>query len=511
VNPLRLFGSAWTSFVEAAGFLRKELAEIVRQPRLLVVLILGPFLVLLLFGLGYKDERVRLRTLFVGPPGSVYEQAVDRYAEQLADYVEPRGFTSDLAAADRELEAGNVDVVVTFPTDPVGRVLAGERAVIVVLHDELNPIQRAAVEIASRLAVQELNAAILTNVVSSAQAESGGLQSVVDTAAGHLDEVEAALARADAAGVATSSDQLGQDLDQLDALASASVAILSDLDPSQREQRSADLATMRENIAAVRQNAAAADDDLSAAATQAKSGELRRAFTALQDHAATFETLKPEVLVQPFAPDTESVLPERVNDTDFFTPSSIALLVQHLAVTFASLSLVRDRSLGLYEVLRIGPLGAGEILAGKYVAYVLLGSVVGAALTATAVFGLGVPFQGSIPWAAGAVLLVLTASLGLGIVISQLSRSESQAVQFAMLTLLAGMFFGGFTLDLDALEYPVKAISWLIPVTYGIRMLQDVMLRGVDPSTTDLVGSGALVVGFGVLAVLLFRRQLRLA
>jgi ABC-2 type transport system permease protein len=382
--------------------------------------------------------------------------------------------------------------------------------VIVVLHDELNPIQRAAVEIASRLAVQELNAAILTNVVSTAQAESGGLDTVVDVAAGHVDEMEAALARADQAAVATSSGQLAQDLDQLDALAAASVGILSDLDPSQRERRSADLATVRESIAAVRANADTADDDLSAAAAQAKSGELRRAFTTLRERVATFETLKPEVLVRPFAPDTESVLPERVNDTDFFTPSSIALLVQHLAVTFASLSLVRDRSLGLYEVLRIGPLGAVEILAGKYVAYVLLGSVVGATLTATAVFGLDVPFEGSVAWAAAVVLLVLGGALGLGIVISQLSRTESQAVQFAMLTLLAGMFFGGFTLDLDALEYPVKAIAWLIPVTYGIRMLQDVMLRGVDPSTIDLAGSGALVVGFGVLAVLLFRRQLRL-
>jgi ABC-2 type transport system permease protein len=188
----------------------------------------------------------------------------------------------------------------------------------------------------------------------------------------------------------------------------------------------------------------------------------------------------------------------------------VALLLQHLAVTFAALSLVRDRSLGLYEMFRVGPISAVEILVGKYVAYLFLGAAVGAGLIATAVYGLDVPFAGSVAWAAITVLLVLAAGLGLGIVISQISRSESQAVQFGMLTLLAGLFFGGFTLDLDALSYPVKALSWALPVTYGIRMLQDVMLRGVDPSRAETTGCAALALAYGTLGVVLFRRRLAL-
>jgi len=490
------------------AFVRKELVELVRQPRLLVVLVVGPFLLLLAFGAGYDSGSQRLRTLFVGPPGSVYEHAIGRYTQELSDYVEPVGFTSDIFAAGQRLEHGDVDLIVNFPADPVDSVLTGEQAVIVVLHDKLNPIERAAVEIASRLAVQELNAAVLTNVVSTAQSESGGLTTVFANTSGDADELQAALGQADPAAIEAARIRLDESLDRLDAVASTSVGILSGLEPDQTTRRSQDLDALRTSIAEVRATSQATATQASGPDAQAKSAELQRALTGLDAKVQTFEALKPGVLVRPFAASTRTVLPQRVGDTDFFTPSSVALLLQHLAVTFAALSLVRDRSLGLYEMFRVGPISAVEILIGKYFAYLVLGAVVGGALIATAVYGLGVPFAGSSAWAGVTVLLVLAASLGLGIVISQFSRSESQAVQFGMLTLLAGLFFGGFTLDLDALRYPAKVISWLLPVTYGIRMLQDVMLRGTNPDHALTAGIAALAVGYGTMGVLLFHRRL---
>ena len=66
-------------------------------------------------------------------------------------------------------------------------------------------------------------------------------------------------------------------------------------------------------------------------------------------------------------------------------------------------------------------------------------------------------------------------------------------------------------LGLDELAYPVKVISWLLPVTYGIRALQSIMLRGDPPSTEDIVGLGALIVGYGAFATLALMRKLRRA
>jgi ABC-2 type transport system permease protein len=215
------------------------------------------------------------------------------------------------------------------------------------------------------------------------------------------------------------------------------------------------------------------------------------------------------VLVQPFVGKTRVALDEPVGITDFFAPAAIALLVQHLGVTFGALTFVRDRALGLFEVLRVGPVTAIQSLLGKYVAYTMIGAVVAAALAALVVLGLDVPLVGTVGWVAGVLALVLVASLGIGFVASLVAGSDSQAVQFAMIVLLASLFFGGFFLDLERLTYPVEAISLVLPVRYGISALQDVMLRGVAPSTFDLVGLVTLtVVSFG-LSWLLLRRRLR--
>ena len=69
-----------------------------------------------------------------------------------------------------------------------------------------------------------------------------------------------------------------------------------------------------------------------------------------------------------------------------------------------------------------------------------------------------------------------------------------------MIVLLASLFFGGFFLSLDQLTYPGRGdLARCCPVRYGIRALQDVMLRGIAPSTFDLTGLVTLtVVGFGL-------------
>lgn len=77
------------------------------------------------------------------------------------------------------------------------------------------------------------------------------------------------------------------------------------------------------------------------------------------------------------------------------------------------------------------------------------------------------------------VLALIFASMGIGFLISLLAGTESQAVQFAMIALLFGVFFSGFILDLGYLVGPVQIISWLLSSTHGTIMLQNIMLRGL--------------------------------
>ncbi len=196
-----------------------------------------------------------------------------------------------------------------------------------------------------------------------------------------------------------------------------------------------------------------------------------------------------------FHREASSVLPAPVTVTDFFAPAAVALLVQHLVLTLGAMSLVNDRGIGLFEVFQVGPIGPGRVLVGKHAAHLLVGALVSAALLFGVTRGLGVPAAGDPLWLALGMFGLLSASLALGSVVALLARSATQAVQYAMLVLLGGLFFGGFLLELDAFRYPVKAVSWLLPVTYGIRLLRDVMLRGIrlDRNTTVAVAGYAAV------------------
>lgn len=495
----------WATVIQCFAFLRKELSEIVRQPRLLALLVLGPFVILLLFGLGYRDQRLELRTLFVGPPGSMYEDAVAEYEEVLEGFVDSQGFTSDETAARQELADGELDIVVVFPADPLDSVLAGERAAIEILHDKIDPIQQVGVEVSAELAVQEVNSSVLSAVVARTQS---ALAPADDLVAGLLDAAGdlTTAAASDPASVPSIAATIAERADDLEQLIGGSELVLERLGAESDDRRDQLLAQL------------AAVGDEARALSEADAGDVTARTTAL---AATLDevaaavpavaALDPDVIVRPFAGETDNVIAVDIQAVDYYTPASVALLLQHLALTFAALSLVRDRRLGLFELLRVGPLSSFEILAGKTVAYLLVGLGVGGILMAAAVLGLGVPYEGTIVTGAIAIALVLLASLCLGLLISLIARTETQAVQFAMLTLLAGLFFSGFMLALDGLAYPVKALAWLLPVTYGIRMLHDIMFRGTDPAIADIAGLSALIVAYGGIAIVILRRRLRRA
>ena len=180
-----------------------------------------------------------------------------------------------------------------------------------------------------------------------------------------------------------------------------------------------------------------------------------------------------------------------------------------MVLTFAALTLVKDRSAGLFEIYRVGPVGPGRILLGKFLAYLLVGGVAGAALTTAVTLGLDVPLRGDVAWIVVGVGGLLASSIAAGLMVSLIARTDSQAVQYAMLTLLAGLFFGGFLLDLDAFRYPVKLLSWCLPVTYGVRILRDVMLRGDDPAEVDLIGLAGATAVYGLAAWWMLARRLR--
>jgi ABC-2 type transport system permease protein len=206
--------------------------------------------------------------------------------------------------------------------------------------------------------------------------------------------------------------------------------------------------------------------------------------------------------VQPFDSAVESAAPSTTTITDFYAPAAVVLLVQQFGVAFAALTFVRERQIGILDVFRAAPLDAGETVVGKYLSYLMLGGLVAGVLTFMVVWVMGVPIAGTISSVAVALGLTLFASIGLGLIISLLSRTDSQAVQYTLLVLLASLFFSGFFLSVDQLSYPSRILSWLLPATYGMRLLRDTMLRGrtLDTAVVAALSAYGIVALAAVLA-----------
>ncbi|HEU0243210.1 MAG TPA: ABC transporter permease [Candidatus Limnocylindrales bacterium] len=199
---------------------------------------------------------------------------------------------------------------------------------------------------------------------------------------------------------------------------------------------------------------------------------------AAQNGLPNADTVPPEVIAAPTHAELVNIAPVVPSVIGFFGPAVLALILQHMAVTLIALSVVRDRTSGVIEVFRVSPVSAWEVVAGKILGFAFLCAAIALVSLLLLIFGLGVPMLGSPAVLAGVVALLIIASLGLGLLISIVSDSERQAVQLSLLVLLASVFFSGFVLPISEFTAPVRAGAYLIPVTNGIGLIQDVMLRG---------------------------------
>lgn len=389
--------------VRIFAFVGKELVETFRRPGAIVSLILGPFLIMAVFGLGYSGIRRPLETVIVAPPTSQLPTDTATYQELAGPPLHVREVTQDRASAEAALRNGQVDVVVIAPDNAEDQFKAGKQSEIEVLVDEVDPVEENYAAILAQTLANEVNRKIIEQVVAEGQG--------VAIDAGNPD-----------------------------------VALIP-----------------------------------------------------------------PEVVAAPTRASLHNLSPSRAGVLSFFGPAVLALILQHMAVTLVALSLVRERSSGVMELFRISPVSAAEILAGKVIAFGVLGAVVAFATVTLLVGGFGIPMLGDPSLIAAVIGLFLLASLGLGLLIAMLSDSERQAVQLSLLVLLASVFFSGFVLSIEEFSPVVRSLAYLLPVTHGIVLLQDLMLRGTTNSTWEIAALGLIALVTLVVAWVLMRRSMRTA
>jgi ABC-2 type transport system permease protein len=229
---------------------------------------------------------------------------------------------------------------------------------------------------------------------------------------------------------------------------------------------------------------------------------------AISQGAGDLAKIPPDVIAAPTEATVDNIAPSKPTVVQYFGPAVLALILQHMAVTLIALSIVRERTSGLFELFRISPITTAELVTGKLIAFGLFSGAIALLTVTLLVVGFGVPMLGDAGWLALIVILLIAASLGLGLLVAAISDSEPQTVQLSLLVLLASVFFSGFVLSIDEFSEPVRSLIYALPVANGIRLISDFMFRGGTVAVWQIWVLGGLAAGYTAGAWLLLRRAM---
>ena len=381
----------------------KELVEVVRRPGALLSLILGPFLIMAIFGIGYSGYRRPLATVIVVPDGSGLPTDVASYSELSGTGLEVVDVTTDPASADARLRARSIDVILVAPANLEQLFREGQQSVINVRVNVVDPVDQNYAVFLARGLEREVNRIIIERI--AAEGQTYALEAGADLAA----------------------------------------------------------------------------------------------------------QIPASVVAAPTKAEIENIAPSQPGVVQFFGTAVLALILQHMAATLVALSLVRERTTGLFELFRVSPISTAELVIGKLLAFGIFAGAIAMVTLVLLVSAFGVPMLGDPALLAGVVGLLVLASLGLGLLIAAISDSERQAVQLSLLLLLASVFFSGFVMGTDEFSEPVRTLTGILPVTHGIKLVGEVMLRGTADGYVNIAALGGLAVVFIGAAWLMLRRAMRSA
>jgi ABC-2 type transport system permease protein len=187
---------------------------------------------------------------------------------------------------------------------------------------------------------------------------------------------------------------------------------------------------------------------------------------------------------------------------DYFGAAFIGLVVFFLVFVVTIVSFLNERSQGTLERLMASPLRRGEIVLGYMLGFAVLALIQAAEVLIFALAVLKVHNAGNAALIFGIEALMAIAAVNLGIFLSMFARTEFQAVQFIPLVIVPQFLLSGILFPVGSEPKPLQVLSDVLPLTYAVNGLRDVMVKGADLTWGSLQLDVGVVLGFVVLLVL---------
>lgn len=190
---------------------------------------------------------------------------------------------------------------------------------------------------------------------------------------------------------------------------------------------------------------------------------------------------------------------ENLESRNFYVPGVIALLVMLITLLLTSMAVVREKEIGTMEQIMVTPITPKEFILGKTLPFALISLIDVILITLVAVFWFEVPIRGSLGLLFLATILYFMTTLGIGLFISTVSRTQQQAMMSAFFFQFPAVLLSGFVFPIANMPEPVQWLTFLNPLRYFLVIIRGIFLKGVGltilwPNLLALAVMGLLVL-----------------
>jgi ABC-2 type transport system permease protein len=195
---------------------------------------------------------------------------------------------------------------------------------------------------------------------------------------------------------------------------------------------------------------------------------------------------------------------------NYFIPGVVVNIITLVTLSLTAMAIVREKEIGTMEQLMVTPIRPTELILGKTLPFVLVGLWDMLLVVTAALLVFHIPFAGNFFLLVACTLLFLLTSLGAGLFISTVSRTQQQAMMATTLFFQPFFMLSGFSFPIRNMPFSMQLLTYINPVRYFMEIVRGIFLQGTGIST--LWPQMAALAIFGVtilwLSVLRFHKQL---
>lgn len=164
---------------------------------------------------------------------------------------------------------------------------------------------------------------------------------------------------------------------------------------------------------------------------------------------------------------------------NFFVPAVVGSTVTLITLILTSMAIVREKEMGTMEQIIVTPITPLEFILGKVVPFILIVFIDVLIILPVSIYLFAVPFNGSAILLFVCMMIYSLTSLGIGLFISTISRTQQQALMSASLLLFPELLLSGFAFPISSMPEVIQMVTYLNPLRYFLEMIRGIFLKGV--------------------------------